>query len=132
MQIDRTNCMETILQEFPNFRDRWDRHLESWSPIIARPIALDIAEFSDFVVDRIQVGEDNEIDRLTAIIELMLDCGDSVIDYAFRTMFLERIAKRSIIAGFPIERFTQKLHPLTFDRWQALDLMQNIDLSIHH
>ncbi len=132
MQIDRTNCMEQILQAFPNFRTRWDRHLDSWNPIIPRPIALDITEFSDFAIETIQHGEDLEIEQLTATIEHMLMWGDSVIDYTFRTMFLEKIANRSVVAGFPIERFTSKLHPLTTNYWQALDLTLNVDLSIHH
>jgi hypothetical protein len=132
MQIDRTNCMEQILQEFPNFRTRWDRHLESWNPIIPRPIALDIAEFSDFALETIRIGEDGEIEKLTATIEHMFMCGDSVIDYAFRTMFLEKIVSRSVVAGFPIERFISKLHPLTRDYWQVLTLIPHVDLSIHH
>ena len=50
MQIDRTNWMEIILQEFPAFRAQWEEHLESWSPTIARPIALDLAEFADLAI----------------------------------------------------------------------------------
>ena len=65
IQIDRTNCMEIILQEFPAFRTQWDLHLASWS-LPDRPISLDIAEFGDFAVDTIAAGIDTEIDRLAA------------------------------------------------------------------
>jgi hypothetical protein len=121
IQIDRTNCLEIILQEFPAFRTQWELHLESWNPQIDRPIALDIAEFADFAIDTIRQGVDVEIDRLAAITQLMLFQGDSVINYAFRTMFLEQIAHRSSQGGFSVDVFTQKLPPLSYYHWQAID-----------
>jgi hypothetical protein len=121
IQIDRTNCMELILQQFPTFQIQWDLHLESWNSLIARPIALDIAEFADFAVETICLDVDIEIDRLTATIELMLLHGDSTIEYAFRTMFLEQIAYRITLSGFPLDRFTHKLQPLGLYCWQAMD-----------
>jgi hypothetical protein len=127
IQIDRNNCMELILQEFPAFRTQWDLYLDSWNSLIDRPIALDIAEFADFAVDTICLGVDPEIDRLAATTELMLLHGDSVIEYAFRTMFLEQIAHRSNRGGLPVMRFTSKLQPLGFYHWQAVDRR----LSIH-
>ena len=127
IQIDRTNCMEIILQEFPAFRTQWDLHLASWSPP-DRPIALDIAEFGDFAVETIAAGIDPEIDRLAATIELMLRQGDSVINYAFRTMFLEQIAHRCQRRGLDLAVFTRKLQPLSHDRWQAIDRQWRIRL----
>ena len=120
IQIDRTNCMEIILLEFPAFRTQWDEHLESWH-LPDRPIALDIAAFADFAVETICLGVDIEIDRLAEITELMLLQGDSVIEYAWKTMFLEQIALGINRRGFSVDRFTHKLQPLGFDRWQALD-----------
>jgi hypothetical protein len=128
IQIDRTNCMEIILQQFPAFQTQWDLHLESWTPTIARPIALDIAEFADFTIETICGGVDVEIDRLAATIELILLRGDSLIEYAFRSMFLEQIAHRSQRGGFSIDRFISKLRPLGSYHWQAL----NLRVGIHH
>jgi hypothetical protein len=127
IQIDRTNCMEIILQEFPAFQTQWDLHLASWNPMIDRPIALDIAEFADFAVDMICLDLDVEIDRFAAIIELMLLQGNSVIEYAFRTMFLEQIAHRSTRGGFSVDRFISRLQPLGYYHWQAM----NRSWSIH-
>jgi hypothetical protein len=121
IQIDRTNCMEIILQEFPAFRTQWELHLESWQPQIARPIALDIAEFADFAIETICEGTEIEIDRIAALTQLMLLQGDSVINYAFRTLFLEQIAHRSQRGGFPVDVFTRKLQPLGYYHWQAID-----------
>jgi hypothetical protein len=132
MQIDRTNWMEIILQEFPAFRAQWEEHLESWNPIIARPIALDLAEFAALAIDLIWAGDEIEIARLTTVIELILVEGDPIVEYATRKMVLEKIANSSQIAGFPIERFTTKLQPQTADRWQTLTLDRTPDLSIHH
>lgn len=127
IQIDRTNCMEIILQEFPAFRTQWDLHLASWS-LPDRPIALDIAEFGDFAVDTIAAGIDTEIDRLAAIIELMLLQGDSVINYAVRTMFLEQIAHRCQRSGLDLAVFTRQLQPLSHYHWQAIDRQWRIHL----
>ncbi len=132
MQIDRTNWMDIILQEFPAFRPQWDEHLESWNPMIARPIALDLAEFADFAIDIIWAGDERELDRLMRVIELMLVEGDSVIIYTVRQMLLVKITNSSQIAGFPIERFTTKLLPQTAYHLQTLPIERSIDLSIHH
>jgi hypothetical protein len=129
IQIDRTNCMEIILQAFPAFRTQWDLHLESWNPLIDRPIALDIAEFADFAIDTIRLGTALEIDRLISITELMLLKGDSTIEYIFRKMFLEQIAHRSVKAGFSVARFTRKLQPLASYHWQAMDRQWSIHPS---
>lgn len=132
MQIDRTNWMELILREFPAFRDQWHLHLESWNPVIPRPIALDIAQFAEFTLKAIETGSDTELDRLAVTIELMLVEGDPVINYAFRTMFLEQIANRSHQAGFPIDRFTSKLQSQTDHYWRAANIRHSVDATIHH
>ena len=119
IQIDRSNYIEIILQEFPAFQTQWNLHLESWNPLIDRPIALDIAEFADFAIDTICLGVDVEIDRLAAITELILVQGDSTIEYIFRRMFLEQIAHRSEKGGFSVDRFTSKLQPLGLYHWQS-------------
>jgi hypothetical protein len=121
IQIDRTNCLETILRKFPDFQTQWDLYLESWNSLVERPIALDIAEFADFAIDTISLGVDLEIAKLVEITELMLLEGDSVIKYAFRRMFLAQIAHRSNRGGFPVDLFTSKLQPLTYYYWQAMD-----------
>jgi hypothetical protein len=119
IQIDRSNYIEIILQEFPAFQAQWDLHLESWNPLIDRPIALDIAEFADFAIDTICLGVEVEIDRLAAITELILVRGDSTIEYIFRRMFLEQIAYLSEKGGFSVDRFTSKLQALGLYYWQA-------------
>jgi hypothetical protein len=120
-QIDRNNCLEIILQNFPAFRTQWDLYLESWNSLIERPIALDIAEFADFAIETISCGVDLEIAKLVETTELMLLQGDTVIQYAFRRMFLEQIAHRSHRGGFSVDLFTSKLQPLTYYYWRAMD-----------
>jgi hypothetical protein len=129
IQIDRTNCMEIILQQFPAFEAQWNLHLESWIPTLDRPIALDIAEFADFAVDTICLGVDVEIDKLAVIVELMLLQGDDVINYAFRRMFLEYIARRFTNSQLSVDLFIQKLQPLGYYHWQAMDRNLNISPS---
>jgi hypothetical protein len=121
IQIDRTNFVEIILQEFPAFRSQWELHLESWNSLVERPVALDIAEFADFAIDTICTGIDSEIIKIGGVTEQMLESGDSVIRHAFRRMFLEQIAHRQSRGGFPIDRFTSKLQPLGYYHWQAMD-----------
>ena len=96
-------------------------YLESWNSLIERPIALDIAEFADFAIETICLGADLEVNKLVETTELMLLKGDSVIQYAFRRMFLEQIAHRANRGGFPVDLFTSKLQPLTYYYWQAMD-----------
>jgi hypothetical protein len=132
VQIDRNNWLETILPEFPAFIDRWERHLDDWNPNIPRPFALDVSEFTDFAIETIETGVDTEIDRLTTIIECILVDGDSIVVYTFQTMLLAKIASRTSVVGFPIDRFTSKFQPLTAYHWQALDTRWGIDLSNHH
>ncbi len=132
MAINCTNCMELILQEFPAFQQSWDEHLASWSPLITRPIALDIAEFADFALELIQTGTNGELDRLATIIEQILGEGDAVVNYTFRMIFLKHIAKHSNKNGVPIDRLTSKLQPITLYYCRALDIFwgDNIPLVI--
>jgi hypothetical protein len=132
MQIDRTNWAEIILSEFPAFRPQWAEHLDSWNPIITRPIALDLAEFADFAIDLIWAGDERELDRLATAIELMFAAEDPLFTYTICQTVLEKIDSRSDVAGFPIERFTNKFQPYTATQWQAVKLDRSIDLSIHH
>jgi hypothetical protein len=121
IQIDRTNCMEIILLNFPAFQDRWDVYIADWHPSIPRPIALDISEFADFAIDTIWLQNEPEIAKIAATIETMLQQGDSIVEYAFRTMFLEQIAARSQRTGFNLDGFTSQLQPLGWYYWQDLD-----------
>ena len=129
IQIDRTNCMEIILQQFPAFQTQWDLYLESWISTLDRPIALDIAEFADFAVDTICLDIEVEIDKLAAIVELMLRQGDDVINYAFRRMFLAQIARRFTSSELSVDRFTNKLQSLGYYHWQAMDRHLSISPS---
>jgi hypothetical protein len=128
-QIDRTNCMEIILAEFPDFQAQWAVHLESWPLASQRPFALDLAEFAEFAIDTIAAGVDVEIDRLAAITEFILLEGDSIVEYSFRRMFLEQIASSATKGGFSVAPFTSKLRPLGLYHWQALDRYLSIDPS---
>jgi hypothetical protein len=132
MQIDRTNWAEIILQEFPAFRTQWEEHLDAWNPTITRPIALDLAEFATLAIEIIWSGDERALERLVAVIELMFDAEDPIFTYTIRQMVLEKIASRSDVAGFPIERFTCKLQPHTVEQWQISTRDRSIDLSIHH
>jgi hypothetical protein len=128
-QIDRTNCMEIILAEFPDFEAQWAVHLESWPPDSQRPIALDITEFAEFAIETISTGVDAQIDRLAAMTEVILLAGDAIVEYSFRRMFLEHIAYRATKGGFAVDGFTTKLRPLGLYHWQALDRHLTIDPS---
>jgi hypothetical protein len=132
MQIDRTNWAEIILQQFPAFHTQWAEHLDGWNPLLTRPIALDLAEFADFAIDLIWAGDERELDRLATALELMIGAEDPVFTYTIRQMVLEKIASRSEVAGFPIERFTSRLQPHTLTQWETLTRDRSIDLSIHH
>jgi hypothetical protein len=132
MQIDRTNWVEVILQEFPTFLPQWEEHLDGWNPLLTRPIALDLAEFADFAIDLIWAGDERELDRLATVLESMFTVEDPIFIYTLRQMVLAKIASRSDIAGFPIDRFTSKLQPQTTNQWQTLTYDRSIDLSIHH
>jgi hypothetical protein len=128
-QIDRIDCMEIILAEFPDFAARWAVHLESWPAWSQRPIALDMNEFAEFAIETISTGIDAQIDRLAAITEVILLEGDPIVEYTFRRMFLEHIAQHSSVGGFPIKQFTTKLRPLGLYHWQALDRYVTIEPS---
>jgi hypothetical protein len=130
MPIDRINCMEIILQEFPAFRPRWEEHVDSWSPVIDRPVALDIAEFSDFALELIQTGTEIELDRLASTIEQILIEGDSIVNYTFRMMFLKNLASQSETTGIPVDRFIAKLQPITIYYCKALDIFWGEDIPM--
>jgi hypothetical protein len=127
IEIDRSNCMEKIVAAIPMFRERWEAHSADWGLPFARPLALDIAEFTDFAIDTIRMGSDLELRAVVNIVEEMLQSTDPIVSYAFKTMFLEQIAHRSSKLHFRLDRFIAFLQPLSYYHWQALDR----DLSIY-
>lgn len=132
MQIDRTNWIELVLQTFPAFSAQWTAHVDTWNPLLARPFALDLAEFADFAIDTIALGDDGELDRLAIVLESMLEAEDLVVNYSTRKQLLPRLASSTQLAGIPLERFRSKLLPQTAVCWQAVALAQHGDISIHH
>lgn len=121
-----------ILQEFPAFLPQWNAHLAAWNPTLARPIAVDLAAFTDFAIDLVGTGDESELDRLAATIELMLVDGDPVVNYSVRQLLLAKLASNIQLAGLPIEQFVRRLRPQTAAYWQVVDLARHGDISIHH
>ncbi len=108
MQIDRTNWIELVLQTFPAFSAQWTAHVDTWNPLLARPFALDLAEFADFAIDTIALGDDSELDRLAIVLESMLEAEDLVVNYSARKLLLAKLASSPQLTGKLSELFKSK------------------------
>jgi hypothetical protein len=119
--IDGKQCINIILEWFPNFLPMFKEHLNYWKHEKERPFGLDMAEFSSYAASLIKNGSDKEVEKLVDFTELMITEGNDEVNYAIKLEFLENITNRNDYEGFPIERFTTRLKPVSKEFCKELD-----------
>ncbi len=80
-----------------------------------------MAEFSQFALDIIAKGTDEEIEKLVTFTEQMITEGNDDVNYAIKFFFLENITNRSGDRRLPLTRFTTRLKPKSYEFCRELD-----------
>jgi hypothetical protein len=70
--MNADELMPTLLDRFPAFRSRWQKHEEMWEGDDSPRSYLDAAEFSRFVIERFESSDDDTLQRVFSCLESML------------------------------------------------------------
>jgi hypothetical protein len=108
--ITKENCIQVILQQVPEFRERWQAHLLSWEG--EEPgLCNDLAEFSLFVVELLKDGARDGLPAIFDLIERLLVDGDDIVKDATATCFLEGLVNVAAARGLSMTHFADLLGP---------------------
>ena len=107
--IIETQCMESILNEFPMFKPTWEKHLAWWEGEVPG-LFNDMTAFETYTVALLESGGDqNEIKKIFSYIEFLLNEGDEKIKDAVSTVFLEHLINASSAGTITPESFVHLL-----------------------
>jgi hypothetical protein len=115
------DVMSRLVEEFPGFRPRWEKHLALWKGEPAGNY-IDIAEFAHFVVEELYAsGEPGRVQHAFDLMEGWLANGDRGVSDLVIIGFLEDVQNIASWQTFGREAFVQFLGPKSRDAWNELE-----------
>jgi hypothetical protein len=113
--------MPRLVEEFPAFRERWEKHLERWNGEPAGSY-LDIAEFVHFVVKELYpAGKTEEVQRAFDLMEQWLVNGNQKVRDVVVIGFLEDLQNVASWQPFGKKAFVPFLRPQSRDAWNEIE-----------
>ncbi len=88
--ISKEDCMKFILNKFPGFKERWQKHLDWWDGEDAG-LCNDLSQFSRYVIELIAQKQLENLPQIFSFIEFLMTNGDSEVQNATATCFLENL-----------------------------------------
>jgi hypothetical protein len=92
--VSENKCFEIILENFPDFKELWEKEIEETWEGTSPGLCLDFAEFSHYIRD--MIAKNNNDDKSTIelafqIAEMLMNEGDDRVKDAVATCFLENL-----------------------------------------
>ena len=113
--------MPRLVAEFPDFRPRWEKHLEFWEGEPAGNYN-DITQFVYFVViDLYPSGKTQELQHAFDLMEYWLKNGSESLKELVVIGFLEDLQNLASRQGFAKEAFVPFLGPKSREAWDELE-----------
>lgn len=86
----KENCINYILDNIPEFRNSWEKHLNYWDGEEAG-LCNDVSSFTDFTI--VKIGDENQklLTTIFGVTENLLKDGDEEVRTVIATCFLENI-----------------------------------------
>ena len=115
------DIMPRLVAEFPGFRSRWEKHVESWN---GKPAGNynDITQFVYFVVeDLYPSGKTEEVQRLFDMMEDWLKNGSNGVQELVVVGFFEDLQNLASQQTFGKEAFVPFLGPESREEWDELE-----------
>ncbi len=114
------DVMPRLVSEFPGFRPRWEKHLESWKGEPAGSYN-DIAEFAHFVAkDLYPNGNTADLQRAFDLMEQWLRDGPKNLQELIVIGFFEDVQNIALGQGIALDSFVPFLGPKSRDAWDEL------------
>jgi len=100
------NTMNKILNTFPDFKDRYDKHVNEWDDTTGlRTIHSDIDIFFDYISDKLENDENYDYKLTFNIVEELFVNGDKEVSNAVAMMFLESLLTLAAHGNYKVESF---------------------------
>lgn len=123
--ISRDTCMQVILNNVPEFQERWGEHLSYWD---GEPAGLcnDMAAFCSFTINQINKGQTQKLQMIFDLIEHLMVNGDQDVKNAVATCFLENLlnsvssGKLSSLTFVPLLGPESRKHCLAWDEFTGV------------
>jgi hypothetical protein len=115
------DVMPRLVAEFPGFRARWEKYLESWE---GKPAGNynDIAQFANFVVrDLFLNGKTDEVQRAFDLMEYWLKDGSKSLRELIVIGFFEEVQNLALGQGLALDSFVPFLGPKSREAWDELE-----------
>ena len=116
-----SDVMPRLVVEFPGFRPRWEKHIESWE---GKPAGYynDITEFVHFIVrDLYPSGKIEEVQHAFDLMEYLLKNGNHGVRELVQIGFLEDLQNLASGQAFGKEAFVPFLGPKSREAWDELE-----------
>jgi hypothetical protein len=119
-QNEATSCRD-LFAEFPEFRPRWEKHLNSWNGEPAGTY-IDIAQFVHFVVeDLYPSGKTEEIQRVFDLMEQWLENGNENVRQLVIIGFFEDLQNVASWHSFGRQAFIPFLRLRSREAWDDIE-----------
>ena len=113
--------MPRLVEEFPGFRSRWEKHLELWKGEPAGGYN-DISQFAHFVVEELYPsGQTEEVQRVFDLMEQWLVNGNKKVRDIVVIGFLEDLQNIASWQPFGRAVFIPFLRPQSRDAWNEIE-----------
>jgi hypothetical protein len=114
------NVISRLVEEFPDFRPRWEKHIEWWG---GKPAGHynDITVFAHFALeDLYMTGKTDELKRAFDLMEYWLVKGSSGLQQLIQIGFLEDFQNLALGQKYSLDEFLPFLGPKSREGWDEL------------
>jgi hypothetical protein len=120
-KVTEAEIMPRLVEEFPGFRPRWEKHLSFWKGEPAGGYN-DVSEFAQFVVkDLYSSGKSEEVQRVFDLMEQWLVNGNKKVRDLVVIGFLEDVQNIASWQSFGRSVFIRFLGPRSSDAWNEIE-----------
>jgi hypothetical protein len=122
-KLTEAEVMPRLIADFPDFRPRWEKHLDSWKGEPAGSYN-EIAQFAHFVVeDLYPKGKTTDLQHAFDLVEFWLVNGNHNLRDVMAIGFLEDVQNIASWQEFGREAFIRFLGPESLKAWNELEKM---------
>lgn len=114
------DVMPRLVEEFPDFRPRWEKHLEWWE---GKPAGHfnDITVFARFALEDLYANrKTGELKRAFDLMEYWLEKGSSGLQQLIQIGFFEDFQNLALGQKFSLDEFLPLLGPKSREAWDEL------------
>lgn len=118
--VTNVECMPLILEKFPGFQPRWQKHLAFWGEEEAG-LCNDVSAFSHYVEELINENKSTLLGEIFNLAEYLMKEGDETVRTAIATCFLENLINFASHGSIQASGFVEFLGPESRDYCKAWD-----------